>query len=365
MAQLRLARLTKSYGSVHALRGVDLEIEDGEFFVLLGPSAAGKTTTLRVIAGLEKSDSGTLVVDGHDLAGVPVKRRDMAMVFQSFALYPHLTTYQNLAYPLREMKMRRKEVDTRVRETAELLRITHTLDRKPASLSGGEQQRLAIGRAIIRSPRLFLFDEPLTNLDAKLRHDMRAEFKRLHREIGTTTVYATLDQLEALSIGERVAVIQHGRITQVGTPDRLYAEPVNRHVASLIGDPPINLVKGTLRPQGGNAGPAIELPFMELDGSRWREGLGALDAGTELLVGIRPHDLALVDEGGSGVPATIEITEPQGDITILDLKASGVPLRMVVAEATGARYAAGDSVRIALAGADTRLFLSDSGTMVA
>ena len=364
MAHLRLTGLTKSYGSVHALRGVDLEIEDGEFFVLFGPSAAGKTTTLRVIAGLERPDGGTLVVDGHDLAGVPVKRRDMAMVFQSFALYPHLTTYQNLAYPLREMKLRRREIDTRVRETAELLRITHTLERKPASLSGGEQQRLAIGRAIIRQPRLFLFDEPLTNLDAKLRHDMRAEFKRLHRELGTTTIYATPDQLEALSIGERIAVIQHGQITQVDTPDRLYAAPVDRHVASLIGDPPINLIKGRLK-LGGNAGPAIELPFMELDGAPWGDRLQALDAGTELLVGIRPHDLALIDAGTDGVAATIEITEPQGDITILDLKAGGVPLRMVVAEATGARYTAGDSVRIALAGADTRLFLSDSGTMVA
>ena len=155
-----------------------------------------------------------------------------------------------------------------------------------------------------------------------------------------------------------------GSITQVDTPERLYARPVDRHVAALIGDPPINLVKGTLKP-GGNAGPTIELPFMELDGNHWREGLQALDAGTELLVGIRPHDLTLVDDGGDGVAATIEITEPQGDITILDLKAAGVPLRMVVAEATGARYAAGDSVRVALSGADTRLFLSDSGTMVA
>ena len=364
MAQLRLSGLTKSYGSVHALRGVDLEIEDGEFFVLFGPSAAGKTTTLRVIAGLEKPDGGTLTVGGHDLTGVPVKRRNMAMVFQSFALYPHLTTHQNLAYPLREMKLRRKEIDARVRETAELLRITHTLPRKPASLSGGEQQRLAIGRAIIRRPRLFLFDEPLTNLDAKLRHDMRAEFKRLHREIGTTTLYATPDQLEALSIGERIAVIQHGQITQVDTPDRLYAAPVDRYVASLIGDPPINLVRGTLKP-GGAGGPTIELPFMELDGNPWRERLQALGSGTQLLVGIRPHDLSLVEEGAGGVPATIEITEPQGDITILDLKAAGVALRMVVAEATGARYTTGDRVRVALAGADTRLFLSDSGAMVA
>ena len=197
---------------------------------------------------------------------------------------------------------------------------------------------------------------------------MRAEFKRLHRELGTTTLYATPDQLEALSIGERVAVIQHGRITQVDTPERLYAAPIDRHVASLIGDPPINLVKARSS-RAGTAGPTIRLPFMELDGRRWRAQLQALAAGTELLVGIRPHDLALVDEGGAGgadgVAATVEITEPQGDITILDLKAAGVPLRMVVAEATGARYGAGDRVRVALAGSDTRLFLSDSGTMVA
>ena len=364
MAQLRLTALTKSYGSVEALRGIDLEVEDGEFFVLFGPSAAGKTTTLRIIAGLEKPDGGTLIVDGLDLAGVPVKRRDMAMVFQSFALYPHLTTFQNLAYPLREMKLRRAEIDARVRETAELLRITHTLTRRPASLSGGEQQRLAIGRAIIRRPRLFLFDEPLTNLDAKLRHDMRAEFKRLHREIGMTMLYATPDQLEALSIGERIAVIQHGRITQVDTADRLYTAPVDRHVAALIGDPPINLVKGTLKPAPTGM-PTVVLPFIELDASRWHNQLQALASGTELLVGIRPHDLTLVEDGGDGIPATVEITEPQGDITVLDLKAAGAALRMVVPEATGARYAPGDEIRIALTAAEARLFLSDSGTMVA
>ena len=308
--------------------------------MLFGPSAAGKTTTLRIIAGLEKPDCGTLIVDGRDLAGVPVKRRDMAMVFQSFALYPHLTTFQNLAYPLREMRLRRAEIDARVWETAELLRITHTLARRPASLSGGEQQRLAIGRAIIRRPRLFLFDEPLTNLDAKLRHDMRAEFKRLHREIGTTMLYATPDQLEALGIGERIAVIQDGRITQVDTADRLYAAPVDRHVAALIGDPPINLIKGTLKPLPAG-GRTIVLPFIEIDAGRWHNQLQALAAGTELLVGIRPHDLAPVEDGGGGIPATVEITEPQGDITVLDLDAAGTGLRMVVPDrARGRRSAA-------------------------
>jgi multiple sugar transport system ATP-binding protein len=364
MPDLRLHALTKSYGSVEALRGIDLEVGDGEFFVLFGPSAAGKTTTLRIIAGLEKPDDGTLTVDGRDLAGVPVKRRDMAMVFQSFALYPHLTTFQNLAYPLREMKLRRAEIDARVGETAELLRITHTLKRRPASLSGGEQQRLAIGRAIIRRPRIFLFDEPLTNLDAKLRHDMRAEFKRLHREIGTTMIYATPDQLEALGIGERIAVIQNGRITQVDTAEELYGAPVDRHVASLIGDPPINLIKGTLAPVASD-GPRIALPFIEFDARSWLNQLGGLPTGTELLVGIRPQDIRLVERGGAGIEAAVGLTEPQGDITVLDLVAAGTALRMVVPEAIGARYEPGDRIRITLEPTDARLFMGDSGMMVA
>lgn len=363
MSHLRLRGVTKSYGAVEALRGLDLEVEEGEFFVLFGPSAAGKTTTLRIVAGLETPGGGTLSMDGRDLAGVPVKRRDMAMVFQSFALYPHLMTWQNLAYPLREMKLRRAEIDARVRETAELLRIVHTLARRPASLSGGEQQRLAIGRAIIRRPRLFLFDEPLTNLDAKLRHDMRAEFKRLHREIGTTMLYATPDQLEALGIGERIAVIRDGRIAQCADADRLYDAPADRHVAALVGDPPINLVKGRLKP-GAAGRPAVVLPFMELDARAWSARLRALPAEAELLVGIRPHDLVLAADG-EGIAATVAITEPQGDVTVLDLDAGGTALRMVVPEATGAGYVPGDGIRIAFPAAAARLFMSDSGILVA
>ncbi len=363
MAHLRLTGLEKRYGRVDALRGVDIEVEDGEFYVLFGPSAAGKTTTFRTIAGLETPDAGTVELDGQDLGPISVKRRDMAMVFQSFALYPHLTTHQNLAYPLREMRLPRKEIDARVRETAELLRITHTLDRRPASLSGGEQQRLAIGRAIIRRPRLFLFDEPLTNLDAKLRHDMRAEFKRLHREIGTTMLYATPDQLEALSMGQRIAVIRDGRISQVGTPQELYNAPVDRNVAALVGDPPINLVPGRFVP--GADHPRIVLPFVELDARGWHNQLQGFAPEDELLVGIRPHDLSLADTEQTGFTATIEITEPQGDITVLDLSAAGAPLRMVVPEAAGAAYAPGDTIRVALDPRATRLFMSDSGMLVA
>ena len=360
MGQLRLNGLVKNFGKVEALRGVDLEVEDGEFFVLYGPSAAGKTTTFRAVAGLEKLNAGSMTLDGEDLSVVPVQRRNMAMVFQSFALYPHLTTYDNLAYPLREMKLRRAEIRTRVMETAEMLRITHTLKRKPASLSGGEQQRLAIGRAIIRRPGLFLLDEPLTNLDAKLRHDMRAEFKRLHREIGTTMLYATPDQLEALSMGQRIAVIQHGRITQVGTPNELYDRPQDSSIAQLVGDPPINLVPGTI-----GDGMRIELPFAAVDGARWHEPLGALAQSTEILFGIRPHDLKLVDAPQSTFAAEIEITEPQGDITILDLKANGTTLRLVVSEEVGAQYHAGDAVHVALDPSAARLFMKESGMMIA
>jgi len=360
MGHLRLEGLVKNFGRIEALRGVDLEVEDGEFFVLYGPSAAGKTTTFRAIAGLEKLDAGSITMDGNDLSVVPVQRRNMAMVFQSFALYPHLTTYDNLAYPLREMKLRRAERRARVMETAEMLRITHTLKRRPSSLSGGEQQRLAIGRAIIRRPGLFLFDEPLTNLDANLRQQMRAEFKRLHREIGATMLYATPDQLEALSMGQRIAVIQDGRISQVGTPDEVYNAPKDSRIASLIGDPPINLVPGKV-----SDGLQIELPFIAVDGTRWSVPLGALEPNTEILFGIRPHDLKLVDASQSSFAAEIELTEPQGDITILDLKANGTTLRLVVPEEVGARYQPGDAVHVALEPADARLFMKESGMMIA
>src|SRR5271168_4911505 len=249
--QLTISDIAKRFGSVEALRGASFQAEPGEFFALLGPSGAGKTTLLRIIAGIDQADRGRVLLDGRDVADLPVRARDTAMVFQTFALYPHMSTFENLAYPLRESRVASDEIKRRVGEIAEMLRLTHALARKPATLSGGEQQRCAIGRALIRRPKLLLLDEPLTNLDAKLRHDTRAEFKRLHRELGTTTiVYATPDQLEALSMGARVGVLRQGRITQVGSPFALYEAPDDDFVASLVGDPPINLVPGTLREAG-------------------------------------------------------------------------------------------------------------------
>src|SRR5499426_66709 len=246
MSDLVVAGLRKTFGSVAALDGIDLAIKAGEFFVVLGPSAAGKTTLLRSIAGLERTDSGRVVFAGADLTERPVRGRDMAMIFQTFALYPHLIVRENLAYPLREAGVDGREIGRRVDEVAAMLRIGHVLARKPATLSGGEQQRVAIGRALIRRPKLLLLDEPLTNLDAKLRHDTRAEFKRLHRELGMTMLYATPDQLEALSMGERIATLRAGEIVQVGTPRDLYASPADRFVATLVGAPAMNLLPATL-----------------------------------------------------------------------------------------------------------------------
>src|SRR5580658_7469630 len=245
--QLTINDVFKQFGSVEALRGTSFDAEPGEFFALLGPSGAGKTTLLRIIAGIEQPDRGRVLLDGRDVADIPVRARDTAMVFQSFALYPHLSTFENLAYPLREARVGSTEIKKRVGEIAEMLRLSHALARKPSTLSGGEQQRCAIGRALVRRPRLLLLDEPLTNLDAKLRHDTRAELNRLHRDLGSTTiVYATPDQLEALSMGRRIGVLREGRIVQVATPRTLYSSPIDNFVATLVGDPQINLLPATL-----------------------------------------------------------------------------------------------------------------------
>ncbi len=235
MTHLNVDNICRNFGTLKALKGVSFSVEEGEFFCILGESSAGKTTTLRAIAGLEELADGQVTFAGKDMTTAPVQGRGMSMIFQTFALYPHLSIRANLAYPLRRDGVAKKELRQRVAEVAELLRVTHTLDRKPSTLSGGEQQRVAIGRAIVRRPKLLLLDEPLTNLDAKLRHDMRAEFKRLHRELGMTMVYATPDQLEALSMGERIAILREGKIVQTGTPDELYDKPKDSFVATMVG----------------------------------------------------------------------------------------------------------------------------------
>jgi multiple sugar transport system ATP-binding protein len=352
----------KRFGDITALQSIDLEVAAGEFFCLLGPSAAGKTTTLRVVLGLERLDRGTIRLGGRDLTHQPVQGRPLGMIFQTFALYPHLSVRDNLAYPLRESRVPADEIQRRVEESAEMLRISHTLGRRPHTLSGGEQQRVAIGRALIRRPKLLLLDEPLTNLDAKLRHDTRAEFKRLHRDLGMTMLYATPDQLEALTMAERIAVIHEGRIVQTGTPRDLYRAPADRFVASLVGTPSMNLIPARL----GNGGRAIALEFLEVRGGPWASALERFAVGTDLLLGIRPHDLAPAagEAAGARFRATIHLIEPLGDVTVLDLAAGGTILKMVLPEERALPYRVGDEIAVMFSLEHTHVFSRETGTAI-
>jgi len=363
MSDLVIAGLHKRFGAVAALDGVDLAIEAGEFFVVLGPSAAGKTTLLRSIAGLERPDVGRVVFGGQDMTDRPVRGRNMAMIFQTFALYPHLIVRENLAYPLREAGLDAGEIGRRVDEVAAMLRIRHVLDRKPATLSGGEQQRVAIGRALIRRPQLLLLDEPLTNLDAKLRHETRAEFKRLHRELGMAMLYATPDQLEALTMGQRVAALGAGRIVQVGTPGELYGKPVNDFVARLVGAPAMNLLPATL--QQGRDGPVARLSFIDLPFAD-RRPLADCPAGTELWVGIRPHDLAPAQQPPRGPTfrGKVRLTEPLGDVTVIDVGAGDAVLKLVLSEERALSYDVGSEIEIDLPLGDAHLFFRETGVAI-
>ncbi|HET6468729.1 MAG TPA: ABC transporter ATP-binding protein [Geminicoccaceae bacterium] len=362
MSDLRVAKLVKRYGTVTALDGLSFEVAAGEFFCLLGPSAAGKTTTLRAIAGLERLDGGSVHFAGRDVTAAPVQGRGIAMIFQTFALYPHLSVRENLAYPLREQGLERGEIRRRVDEIAAMLRLGHTLDRKPTTASGGEQQRIAIGRALIRRPQLLLLDEPLTNLDAKLRHDTRAEFKRLHREFGMTMLYATPDELEALSMGERIGVLRQGRLAQVGTPDQLYERPGDTFVAAQVGSPKMNLVPGTSARDGGR----VRLPFAEVGEGPWAAALKRFPVGTEVLFGFRPHDVRPVEGQAMGprFTAHVHLTEPLGDVTVLDLVAREVPFRMVLPEEHAVRYREGDELDVELRLEESHLFALDTGTAI-
>jgi multiple sugar transport system ATP-binding protein len=362
LAHLRVTDVVRRFGSVTALDGMSFEVGEGEFYCLLGPSSAGKTTMLRAIAGLEQLESGGIEFAGQDVTRAPVQGRGMAMIFQTFALYPHLTVRRNFAYPLERDRVDGREVGRRVGEIAELLRVGHTLDRKPDTLSGGEQQRVAIGRALIRRPKLLLLDEPLTNLDAKLRHDTRAEFKRLHRELGMTMLYATPDQLEGLTMGQRVAVMRDGRIVQIDAPRHLYAQPSTTYVAALVGAPAMNLLRG--RVTGGIDRPAIDLGFagMPLTGTDDR-----LAPGDEIVVGIRPHDIRLgaAAELGRVVEAKVHLREPLGDVTVVDLKLGDAPAKMVVREEVGVGLVEGSTVTVTIDPHDLHLFHAETGVRMA
>ncbi|MGK9167679.1 ABC transporter ATP-binding protein [Inquilinus limosus] len=354
---LSLTNVSKSYGRVRALHNLSFSVAEGRFFVLFGPSSVGKTTTLRTIAGLVAPDRGRVEIFGRDWTHQPIAGRGVSMVFQSFALYPHLTVYQNLAYPLVEAGEGRQEIDHRVRETAAMLRLDTKLDRKPGTLSGGEQQRVALGRSLIRRPRILLLDEPLTNLDAKLRHDMRAELKRLHRQFGLTIVYATPDELEALSMGEEIAVLRDGGVVQTGTPDELYEAPRDLYVAGKIGSPPMNMIKGTL----ARDGTVIESAIGPLPCTR---KLSTAEAGEAAVVGIRPSDIRLATGGEGSVTASIAMLEPLGDITVISMETGGETLRLVLPEAAASGLQPGQQASIVLDPGKLYVFRASNGQAI-
>ena len=338
---LALAGVTKFYGRVRAVENLSFDVAEGRFFVLFGPSSVGKTTTLRTIAGLVRPDAGRLEIFGKDMTNAEIAGRGVSMVFQSFALYPHLTVYDNFAYPLVEEKVSREEIDRRVKETAAMLKLDKKIDRKPNTLSGGEQQRVALGRSLIRRPKILLLDEPLTNLDAKLRHDMRAELKRLHRQFGLTIVYATPDELEALSMGEEIAVMREGTVVQRGTPDELYEHPRDLYVAGKIGSPHMNLIKA----RAGKDKLSFETALGKVVSQK---KLASAQAGEQAIVGIRPNDIRMAKKGEEAVKTRIQMLEPLGDVTVVSVEAGSETLRMVLPEQLAAGLAPGQAASIYL-----------------
>ena len=317
MSELSLRGIQKSYGDVEIIHGVDLDIRHGEFVVFVGPSGCGKSTLLRMIAGLEKITGGELRIDGQRVNETPPAKREIAMVFQSYALYPHMTVYKNLAFGLETAGLPKAIIDTRVKHAAKLLHIEEYLPRKPKALSGGQRQRVAIGRAIVREPKLFLFDEPLSNLDAELRVQMRVELSKLHADLGATMIYVTHDQVEAMTMADRIVVLQKGRIEQAGSPLELYNRPANQFVAGFIGSPKMNFLSATLAASGELAlvgDGTIPLPVPP----------GALQPGAPVTLGIRPEH---VEVGDGGPVLAVTLTEQLGGNTVLyGTLPSGQPL---------------------------------------
>jgi multiple sugar transport system ATP-binding protein len=356
MADVRFVQATRIYPGTErpAVDALDLHIADGEFMVLVGPSGSGKTTALRMLAGLEDVDDGAIVIGGRDVTYVPAKRRDIAMVFQNYALYPYLTVAANIGFPLKVARVPKKERERRVREIAEMLELTEFLERKPLQLSGGQRQRVAMGRALIREPRVFLMDEPLSNLDAKLRVQMRADIAALQARLGVTTVYVTHDQAEAMTLGDRVAVLSDGRLQQCDKPRRLYECPTNTFVASFIGSPSMNLLRVPASSNGAVSlgGVSIPLPAAARNGAR------------ELLVGLRPESLELAAEG---IPAEVEVVEEVGaDAYVFCVTEAGAETIKLVARTECRRAPArGSRVTLRPRAEEAQLFDPESGRRLA
>ncbi|MEQ1955862.1 sn-glycerol-3-phosphate ABC transporter ATP-binding protein UgpC [Mesorhizobium sp. CN2-181] len=328
MAEVRITELHKRYGAFHAVKGIDLHISDGEFTVLVGPSGCGKSTLLRTIAGLEQASDGTIEIGGEVVNDMRPRDRDVAMVFQDYALYPHMTVANNIGFGLKARKMPKPEIDRRVSEAARMLGITPLLERLPRQLSGGQRQRVAIGRAIVRNPRIFLFDEPLSNLDAQLRDEMRGEIKRLHQAISTTMIYVTHDQIEAMTLADRIVLMRDGLIEQQGAPLDLFERPASTFVAGFLGSPRMSFLPGVLALSGEI--PAIRLGEMLLPLPRSRTLSGASE-GMPVLLGLRPEHLTRARDGAPAqgslrYNATIDLLQPTGSRSFATFRLAGAPV---------------------------------------
>jgi ABC-type sugar transport system ATPase subunit len=351
VARVELSGVTKRYGGVEAVAGVDLAIADGEFLTLLGPSGCGKSTTLNLLAGLEDATAGDILFDGRRVNGLGPFQRDVAMVFQQYALYPHMTVAENIGFTLRLQKQPKSDIRRRVGEVAGLLELTPYLDRLPRELSGGQQQRVALGRAVIREPRVFLFDEPFSNLDASLRLRMREEVKVLHQRLGVTSIFVTHDQEEAMSLSDRIAVMRAGRIEQVATPAEIYAHPATQYVARFIGSPPMDMLSGVLAsgPVFRAGALAFAMPERLADGA----------AGRDVVLGVRAEHVQVMPGGSDAV---VRVTQPLGPFTNVTVDWEGGSL---TARVPGmAVFSPGERVRVRLDPSGVRLFDRDSGRSI-
>ena len=352
MAAVSFRELRKNFGSTRILHGISLDIADGEFMVLVGPSGCGKSTLLRMLAGLEDISAGSIAIDGRVVNDLESKDRDIAMVFQSYALYPHMTVRENMGFSLRLRSENKEVIEERVGKAAGILNLAPYLERYPRELSGGQRQRVAMGRAIVRDPKVFLFDEPLSNLDAKLRVAMRAEIKALHQRLRTTTVYVTHDQVEAMTMADRIAVMNEGRIEQLGAPLELYDRPANLFVAQFIGSPAMNVIEGNVRSANGET-------WVEALGARWPAPQNRGSNGQAVKYGIRPEHLEL---GRDGVPAEVVGVEPMGHETELLVRINDIDL-IVVMHGRSA-HAPGERVFLAPQAANAHLFDAVSGRRI-
>ncbi|SLN28513.1 ABC transporter ATP-binding protein [Roseisalinus antarcticus] len=340
MADVRLRNLTKSFGSVQVIKGVDIDIEDGEFVVFVGPSGCGKSTLLRMIAGLEDITSGTLEIGGKRVNDVQPKERGIAMVFQSYAIFPHMTVRENVAFGLTINGASKADKGAKVAEAARVLQMEHLLDRRPSQLSGGQRQRVAIGRAIVRDPQVFLFDEPLSNLDAALRMDMRMEIGKLHQTLGTSMIYVTHDQVEAMTLADKIVVLRGGEVMQIGSPMELYHEPANLFVAGFLGAPSMNFIEVDVAEVTGTrarvSAPALETIEVETKGRDLR-------AGGKGILGVRPQYLVPTTDGSGMLHGKVELTERLGAETVVDV-ALRDGTKMIAAIGEDRVFAAGDAI---------------------